>query len=443
VTSPYALLRLLARPAVLLLLVPCGAVLLLALDMLLSGQDTGPLPVRRAWDAATVARASVWYATMLLALAAGFVVHVIRLEAQHRPVAWLLPGLRRGLLAGTLTVAVPVSLAVAVLARVHLEAGDAVAAFFLALLVFMLAGAVVDGGLGASLRWSSRVLLLALAALFGYGAAEGVLLAAVPLFAATVVLVRLQFSRATARRHPYAGSVFEPVPGLASRSRGHAPELVWQMRLDTMAIVPWLRAAQYESLGVARFGYLTGLLLSAVPVATGFFTRAPELIVILAGVAFAGTGLQLSGHLHYPLPRARRAPISLAGTLVHAGAYCAAMAAFALAFETWGGALPRMTDIGTSTTGPFTAIGLAFALAPIAQWSAIRGEPISVGGGLALREWGPIAGYMGAAIVAQPLLSRGVVPAGAAALVVLAAAVYTVHAAAVARYFARSDLARP
>lgn len=379
-STPYALLRLTWRPMTLLVL-PAMAFVFGAVF------DQGAASLGDIWrgDPSWPVRDALWHLVAIGPIAPGFIAAISRLEMQHTTLAAALPGLRRGMIAGTLAIGLPVAATLALLMGRIAPPSAAIVAFGLGLFSFLVPGAAVDVALPRPVRWLAGIVMMG--ALLSSGdvgvdysaegwigpaaAAHPVLMSLVALGCAATLLW-LQTSPGLARRRPFLWSGLAPSRAQSSYwARQSASWLGWHTRLATERLGPWLRAAMYESSGFAR-GHVT-LPVIAVLIAT--VTGEPSWLWMFAGIGFAARGIQLCAGLPYPLSRNRRAALAYVGTLFDASLFCGVAGVVLLMI-----ALLPLPDVRLPLFAPDAAsafnswpmsLGLAFALAPIAQWAVL------------------------------------------------------------------------
>ena len=440
-SMPYALLRLTRRPMTLLVLPAMALAFVMAFDQ-------GDASIGDIWrgDSSWPVRDALWHLVAVGPMIPGFIAAIYRLEMQHTTLAVALPGLRRGMIAGTLAIALPVAATLALLMGRIAPVSAAIAAFALGLCSFLLPGAAIDVALPRPVRWLAGIAMIG--GLLSSGdagvdySAEGWL---EPMAAAHPVLTSLLALGCA------AGLLWLQIsPGLApSRAqssfwaRQRRSWLGWHTSLTTERLSPWLRAAIYESSGFAR-GHralpVIGVLLATV-------VGKPSWLWMFAGLGFTMRGLQLSTNLPYPLTRTRRAEVAYAGTLVDAALFWVVAGIVLLMIGLLPLAALRLPLFAPDEASTFNSwpigLGLAFALAPIAQWPVILW---SVG----LRRTHPIGRivYVVAYMIACALAARALSSPGfagsprdtAIGIAVLAIAVQAVHWLAMRAYFTTHDL---
>ena len=394
----------------------------------------------------------------------GMLVAVSRHQLQQAPFSWSLPDLRRRLLVGTVGVGAVV--AAPLLLLPGLELPLRLAAYALALFAFFVAGPLFDAI--EKRAWVDVLFILGLLALMwtGPGRAAGTayeLVARWPLAAGTavavvaatasVLILRSQFSAGTARSRVQRWSSPGSMAAFHWQTRReHRRE--WTGSLATDRLGPWLRATEWEgdengtrlSLGLVFFVALIAVLFHAM--------GEPFFIVVMLCSLFVMLGFHLDSGLLYPLSRARRARLAAWGGTIQAGAAGALTLVLILGLDALG--VPTRAREPEFPYSPWLALGLAVALAPMAQWATIRWGPprwgpnrgrATRGGSVRSRGWSE-AGRLGlflayvVTVVAAAYLLTGA-PTLVVAAVVLATALVMQVAfhAAVRRHWARKDQA--
>lgn len=451
---PYALLRLTWRPMTLLVLPAMALALVMAFDQ-------GDASIGDIWrgDSSWPVRDALWHLVAVGPMMPGFIAAIYRLEMQHTMLAVALPGLRRGMIAGTLAIGLPVAATLALLMGRVAPISAAITAFALGLCSFLLPGAAIDVALPRPVRWLAGIAMIggllssgdvgvdySAEGWFGPMAAAHPVLTSLLALGCAAGLLWLQISPGLARRRPFLWSGLAPSRAQSSFWARQRPSwLGWHTSLTTEGLSPWLRAAIYESCGFAR-GH-RALPVIAVLLAT--VVGKPSWLWMFAGLGFTMRGLQLSTTLPYPLSRTRRAKIAYAGTLIDAALFCVVAGIVLLMISLLPLAALQLPLFAPDEAGAFNSwpisLGLAFALAPIAQWPVILW---SVG----LRRTHPIGrivyvvAYMIAcAVAARALSSPGFAGSPrdtAIGIVALAIGVQIVHWFAMRAHFTTRDLAR-
>jgi len=423
--------------------------------------DQGDASLGDIWrgDLSWPVRDALWHLIALAPMVLGFLAAIYRLEMQHTTLAVALPGLRRGMLSGMLALGLPVAATLALLMARIAPASTAIAAFALGLFWFLVPGAAIDVALPRTVRWLAGTLMIG--GLLSSGdvgvdySAEGwvgplvedrpVLTSLVALGCAAALLL-LQTSARLARRRPLRWSVL--APSRASSlfwARHRQARLAWRTSLVTERLGPWLRAAIYESSGFARAHVVPPVIAALASIAWG----KPVPIWLFAALSFTQSGVQLSRTLSYPLSRNQRARLAYAGTLFDAGLFCVVAGVVLLTIAPMPLEVLRLPLFSPSPASVWpTTLGLAFAVAPIAQWAVIlwsgaehprRARRIG--------RFGYAVVYMFAcALAASALLKNNVAGSSprdiAIGVVVLAVVVQIVHWFAVRSYFTTRDLVR-
>jgi hypothetical protein len=455
-STPYALLRLTWRPWTLLVLPAMALVFAMVFDQ-------GDASLHAIWhgDSSWPVRDALWHLVALGPMALGVLAAIYRLEMQHTTLACTLPGLRRGMLAGMLAIGVPVAAMLALLMGRIAPTSAAIAAFALALFWFLVPGAALDVALPRPARWLAGIAMIG--GLLSSGdvgvdySAEGwvgPLVQAQPVLTSLVALgcaaalLWVQASPALARRRPLLWSALAPSRAQALFwARQQHVRLAWRTSLVTERLGPWLRAAIYESQAFPRAQVALPVIAALLLIALG----KPSWLWFFAGLLFTQGGFQLRTNLPYPLSRNQRTTLAYAGTLVHAGLFCVVAGVVLLVL----GLVP-LADLGLPLFPPDdarafnswpTSLGLAFALAPIAQWAVIRWSGVENSRrARRIERLGCLLVYMLACGLAALALS-GPTFAGhprdtAVGVVALAVVVQIVHWFAVRRYFTTRDLVR-
>jgi hypothetical protein len=144
----------------------------------------------------------------------------------------------------------------------------------------------------------------------------------------------------------------------------------WRQSLATRRLLPWLRAAGYES--EARYP-LAHLGLAALTVLAARPIDIPTVVPVFAGAFLMKSGLQLRMRIAYPLSRGRRAGLAYAGTVVEAATYFLFLGA--LLYATSLVPLPRLPSVDWESSRAIHWVlvwGCSLALVPIVQWRRIR-----------------------------------------------------------------------
>jgi hypothetical protein len=374
VRSPYPLLRLMWRPATLLLLFPLFWAIAWPLA---SAADAGanPLAALRTGIGHSDAQRAIWEMGLLLGAAVALFTNLPRLEVQHSATAWSWPGLHGGLATGNLMVGAAVATLVATLLARVAPAPLAIAGGAGSLLAFSLVTLVVDSTAPSAIRWliigTAAAVAIRGEAVFAVASAAPWTAAAVSV-AVAVLAQRSVFSPASARRRPF---IFTGAAGTPSRSAladfwsRRGSDRAWWGDLATDRVGPWLRAAEYESFGALRRGYPGQYALMALVVSVLSLLALDSSILVFVGIILSSSGLQLRRTLFHPIGRDELARIAIAGAMIDAVAICGLSALVYLALAQPLAALFPQPD-GARW---FTTLALAFAWAPVAQWSIVRG----------------------------------------------------------------------
>ena len=362
--------------------------------------------------------------------------------------------------AGMLAVGLPVAAMLALLMGRIAPLSAAIAALALAMFWFLVPGVSIDAALPLPARLLAGIVIVGGWASSGdvgvdYSAEGwlGPLAEARPILTSLVALgcaaalLWLQASPTLARRRPFLWSRLAPsrAQSLYWVQQRHSRR-AWRTGLATGRRGPWLRAAVYESAGFAH-GYMSPPAIGALVV---IWLEMPAWLWLFAGLGFTQRGLQLSTKLLYPLSRIRRAELAWMGTLIDAAVFCA-VAGIVLLMT----ALLPLADLRLPLVAPEAnafnswpiSVGLAFALAPIAQWAVIRWSALENRRAARLgARFVYLMGYVIACALADGAIS-GTRLAGsprdtALGVVALAIVVQTVHWFALRSYFTTRDLVR-
>jgi hypothetical protein len=449
-SGAYALGRLLWRPMALWTLFPLFWAVVVPLLVL----GEGGSPVNALWRGVgtDAVRTAAWHMAVLVPAAFGLAVSIARLELQYATFAWMLPGVRQRLRAGTVLAALVAAGAVALLvartAPGHVAVGASLwSAFAVAILCFAALSTAMDAAFPWLVRWTAFVAVAAAAVrpdVVRKLAESGPWLTGFFALGCAALLVAVQFSERSARSRYFRWSAMGPTgPGrriLYWATRRPAPPRRWSHSLATSRLAPWLRAAAYE--GAGRGAPMRGVLMPAVVVLWAHLAGNPVMAAILAGIFLVQGGLGLRSTLPYPLSRARQAEIAAAGSVVEAAAFVLLMSAAALAVHLLRvPVLPWFADEFTAVAGWPVIIGLTFAWAPIAQWAAVRWPANSRNNqDVDVRAFLPMLPYaLAVAVSARILLVHD--PAVTAGVIMgLAVVVRLAWWAAVRRHFATVDL---
>jgi hypothetical protein len=431
-----ALAPLLWRPFTVPLLLPLFWAI--AIPLFLLAERGAPVGSLWALEAHPEARLAAWHLVVLVPAAVGLMLASARLELQHATLSWMLPDARRRLLAESLGVAVPLSLALGLMAG-HGAAALVLAGMGVALFWFAAASAAADGAFPRSLRWLVALAFVPIA--FRPESVAGLAerapwAVALMTLASSAWLLRYPFSRSAARLRPFGWS---PVgAGSAREYWAGRREWVgsWSGSLATDRVGPWLRAAGHEARVPLAFWFAA---MAALAAGTAYLMDDPGMIPVLAGLAFCFGRLQLASSLLYPLSRRRRGEVAMAGAAAEAAIVTLLAAALVLAAQaTEIPAWTRAVDAAPRAGWP-VALALMWAWAPVALWPGVRWPPTE-----SLRFGRRLPWYFAYVVVAT--LSADMAPAHDPAL--LAATTAGIGAVthmglwlAIRRHFARGDLA--
>jgi hypothetical protein len=368
--SPLALLRLAERPFTL-------ASLFMALLMyaVLAGPRPLDATVNAVWQgsATTAQRVALWQALILLPAALGMQLGLYRLDLQHTILSWSLPALRRSLLTGAATVAVPLAAVAAWLMARNAGLALSAPAFTLTLAAFALAWFVYDTAVPAMPRALAAVGLIVAALTPAWLAQHA---EARPLLTATLALLLVvpalltTASALLARRRAFIEWAYTDSGATSFTGRTAGREREWSASLATSRLLPWLGAAIYES--AVRFprDHATHALIAVLAARV---LDVPFVIVAAAVNWLMTTDVRLH-QLWYPLGRRQHARLVFGTMFLHAITYfavAAGMLAIALLLP-----LPRIPLMGARDPAQLRewvmVLATAFALAPFAQWARVR-----------------------------------------------------------------------
>jgi hypothetical protein len=434
-SGPGTLLRLLARRHMLWTLFP------------LFWAVAVPLMVVGGADASST---QLWHVMVLVPAVLGAAVAFARLELQHTTLSWPLPGVRNGLVAGTLAVAVPLAAGCALLAAWTAPAGAGTvyfaAAFGVSLFCFAFASGIPDTGIQPSLRWTGLGVLAVAAVRPGLlsalvAAAPWLVTAAAACGAA--IMLAVPFSRQAARRRHFRWSAAAPdirtdLYWRARPSQGAR----WAGSLSTDNLIPWLRAAAYEGAAGRRVPLAAQYLLMAfIAVLAGHLVGHAGQTMIVSGILLVQGRLRLGSGLSYPLSRTQRADLATAGALVEAAVFVALLSLMLMVVRVAAVSVPAWfaDDGGSAAFGWLPALAMTFAWAPVAQWGPViwPGPP---GSGVDVRRVFLLLAYAVPAVISARAIGGLDSAAIAGLAAVLAAAGYTVFWLAARRHLARADL---
>jgi hypothetical protein len=405
-------------------------------------------PLQQLWagTAPEMTRIALWQAVAFVPAALGNILGVYRLELQHTMLSWQLPRVHHRLAVDAALVMAAVAAAAAVvLARS--EAGPAVAAgFALACYTFLLPGFLYDVAVHGVTR---RLMALPLAIMFvqpsliaNLARTQSALVLAAFLALAAVQLLPIA-SAERARLRPFRWSRYLRTSSRARVSSAREAARRWRGSLDKPGILPWLRAAAYET--NLRFPHAF-LIWAAIAVLTTRLFNNPFLVPVIACAALMYRGHLLSMNVSYPLSRVRRAQLAYLGTLVDAVMLCTSGVLFlVLSLQ-----LPLRPI--TAQTSSFTLLqwlipwATAFALAPLAQWGRIRWPattPPQQNPTMQARHTARLLVFMFSAGVLHMILwdlSEGSVVSTLAAMVAFAVVAQFLHAMLLHQHYTSSDL---
>jgi hypothetical protein len=451
--SPMALLRLIARPASLLLLFP----LFLAaawpfLEMLDSRAD--PFGSILRGDSSPQLRTAVWQYSILSGAAVGLFAALHRLEVQHWITAWSLPRLREGLLLGQAAVGATAGLvAAAVTSRVASPA-EATAAGSACFVAVAMTGVILDVASPSPVRWLAAATLLAAALrpemLASLAEQSPLILAAGAIALSLAAMVSL-FGVDSARIRPFR---FSGALGTQSRlalvdlwTRGGS-DRGWSTELVTAGIPGWLRAAAHESFGGLKRGYLGDRLLAAFIIAVMASILQESGMLAFVGVILATRGIQLRRSLHRPVSRAQRATIAYLGTL--ADAVITFVFAALLFVPVSSLVLSVIPGLAEPARNPWPVVlAFAFAWSPLAQWAVARGQSLVATNSVPFRRmfqrYGLFMLFMVAVGGSGALLRRSALDVSASLMVAgaIGMLMQALHWAALRRFYGRADLHGP
>jgi hypothetical protein len=369
--SPMVLLRLTWRP--LTLLQVAG---LVVFYIVLSPVRPLGEALQAVWygTATPHERLALWHALIVIPGMAGLTLGYYRLELQHTMMSWPLPALRRGLVTGAASVAMPLALIGSLLMLRNADASLAIAAFAVALSTFALGWFLYD----VAVPWPPRaiaVFILLSAALspawLVVRAETRPLLATALALAMLPLLMSATLSVPLARRRVLLARYFDPSAPFPFTISGVTRVDEWTSSLATQKLMPWIRAAIHESKRRYPRDYIVNALIVVLLARVTGITIIP-VIALCTGMMAHGTRLH---ELWYPLSRAKRASVAYGSMLVEAVTYAAAFALMlALSYAL---PLPTLTifNVAPAAATPrlwvFT-IGAAAALSPIAQWARLH-----------------------------------------------------------------------
>jgi hypothetical protein len=447
--SGGALLRLLARPVVLWTLFPLGWAIVIPLAI---AAEAGGSP-SELWTGtlSPAVRTAAWQLCVLVPAVIGFAVSFARLEVQHAPLSWTLPGVRRGLLMGTLVIGLPVAAVAALIVARTAAPGTtliaAATAFALALFWYVAAGSALDVALPRLLRWLGLLVIFIAAVrpvlLADAAAAAPVALAAVAVVMSLCVLA-VQFSHAAARRRHFRWSSFAPHRRALYWGRRSPSTLHWAGDLATDRMLPWLRAMAYES--SSRGGRTLPtvyVVMAGVTALSAHITGHTSQVVVLGGIFLIQSRLGLSPGLHYPLSRRQRADLLTVAALGEAVVFTLLVIALFGLIKAAGVPVPAFfVDDTTRTAGWWPAMGLMFAWAPLAQWALVARGHVGPASEIDARRFLFYLAYVIPAVISARLLDGRDVGVATACVTAIAVTGYALFWILARRHYARADLVR-
>jgi hypothetical protein len=443
-TALHALPRLLWRPMTLLLLFLLGWTI--ALPLLMLWEDG--VPLRALWEGrgGEPARNAAWHLIFMATATLGLSTALARLEADHARFAWTLPGLRRGLGASTVMLAVSAAAAAALLvSRASPTPGAWAAAFGVSLLAFAAASSALDPALPNPARWGGGLVVLAGVLRPGILARLVELspwLAAAASTLVAVLIWRVQFSAAAARVR-----LERAAPDTSSMrywSRRWQVERSWTRSLATDAAGPWLRGAAYERSG-GRPTWMIMLVGATFVVVAARLMNDPGIALIFAAIFLSDGRSLLTPALPHPVSRRRRSDLAIAGCASEATMFVLLMGLLAGAVEALG--VPSLVWYADSPPGYGWGLVLAmvFAWIPVVQWGTVRWAATA-----ALAERAPYPGFWKSIALFIPFtlgahasarILQGYPPLMTLlAAAAIAAVVWGLFALAVRWHYARADL---
>lgn len=443
---PLALYRLIGLTPIAFFTVPI-AVLFIASDFMLIPLDSAYGAILRG-DGAPESRAVLWRIAFEWPAVIGFTVGAHRAYLQNASVSWMLPAVRRDLLAGTLLAAIPVALLFAVLMARNASLDAAIATFSLALFWFAVPGLIIDfvtpmpvrlvcvGALGwAAVQPAVQPSYVDL--MEHQPAAVGLLSLAL----ATGMFWLVQSPHAARLRViGFARMRANGGPRLLSRLLSAGGDREWSTPLSTERLLPWLRAAAQEM--PAPIG--TALVMVFV-VAFSRFVADPIWFVVGALMVLPVAHMQLRKEVLYPLSRERRAALAHAGTIASALACSVFMALVLIASTPFGDPL---SDSTRSPLAWYLAPVIVVLFAPLAQWTTVRSPGASGSASLTSMLLGMLPPFLLFFVLAGGSIHflrhsdrspESTLPA-IAIIASLGIATHVIHWLALPRFFARADL---
>ena len=369
--SPMTLLRLAWRPLTILQVL--AAVFIYFLPLVTRPID-GALQSIWHGTATPHQRLALWRAVILFPGFFGLFLGYYRLELQHTLMSWPLPAMRRGLIRGAATVALTLALVGSWLMLRNANPSLAIAAFAIALVAFALGWFLYDVAVPWLPRAAAVAVLLAAAfspAWLATRAESHPLLAAALALSALAPVMSATVSVPLARRRVLLGRYFDPSGPFPFAISGITRPDEWRLSLVTERLLPWIRAAVYESTRRYPRDYIMGAIVIVLLARVTGITAIP-IVALCTWLISSGVRLH---ELWYPLSRAKRARVAYGGMLVDAATYIAVLSLIML----FSYALPlptvRILNIAYDTDTPriwaFT-IMTAAAFTPIAQWAQLH-----------------------------------------------------------------------
>jgi hypothetical protein len=459
----HATLRPAWRPASFVQLTLMSFVVAFLLQVVAGESEAMPVIAALWTGTATPARMTALWAVLVVAPAgAGVILALVRMDLQHTTLSWHLPDLRSRLLRGTVVCGLAVAGSMALLvARNTASASVIGAAFSLAFCAFLAPGFVGDAAVARPVR--ALVALPWLATIVRPGATARIahdfpLLVAAICIALAGLQLHAIGSAGTARARLSRWSAFRAAgrdgrarrPASRARLGGRwtAHQRQWLTTLDNSRLLPWLRAAAWES----EMSYpLTHVGAAVICVLGARLIDLPLVLPALASSFLMKNGLQLRMRVAYPLSRIRRARLAYAGSVVDAGTYFLFVGLLLYATELV--PLPRLPGADWDPARPtlwMLAWGCSLALAPVAQWRGIRWPDELPGSLSGIRLLGFLAQFflyallviLAAGQINVATRSTGGIDTALIAVGMLIVITQAIHAALVFAYCTRSDLVR-
>jgi hypothetical protein len=434
-----ALLRLMWRPATLLMLamLAMAAVLLPLVVLANSAAD----PLRVLFTDMPAARAALWRLAVMAPAALGLLVGVFRLELEGFALGRALPGGRLHLLSGTLLFAAVSMLGVFALMSRALPLPESGAAAALAAVWLSVSLLVLHPATPRALRWllvgGMVALVIAPAPLF-----RGVEAAPVLFLVAGGALAGAAWLALHRARHEGDWEM----PWFLERAMlplGRMANETWTVPLSDARLSRWLSAAAYET-GTSFPG--THMRVAAWAAIISHVMQMPVLLTIGVMGYLSDSGMKLSGDLLHPVSRPERARIAFRGSVVDAVTVHVLLAVAMLLLATAG-----VPAIGwfTEDMKPISlaaVLGFGVALAPLAQFQGICRHARSRSEQPGIAYYASAFLYIMSTIIAASVVTRMELPARplvlAGVIVVTAVTTHGIHRFLLREFFATSDLAR-